>query len=195
MVLSFDYVDRNNITYQKKKPKFKKGDPVHVVYNSRSYRAVIISGVIINKDPNDSKKVKIRYDYNYAFNMDDGSAYEENLHLRNKNDYRTHIEIYVEEETHDLDITKLKEINNKEECSICLHYQDSKGDTKKYALDCGNGKHYFHFECLKLACHTKSECPLCRQCIPDSKFNSKSEYKKVSQVIDPYSDDDWLFED
>ena len=181
--LTFNHVPKDDIQYKEQEPKFKIGDPVHVVYDGYSYRSVNISEIIIEKGPNDT--IKIKYNYSYNFGLSEGYAYQENLHLRDRYDYRTRIlKIEKTEIARHLNKDLMIKIINTDICAICLQYEDEDGDTIKYALWCGNGKHCFHYACINIASKKKPLCPLCRTEISDDIFSILYKERVINAFYD-----------
>ena len=70
-------------TNNTRKPKYKKGDPCHVLYPDGTYNAVNVISIVSCK--NDG----ILYEFDYNFGTSNGYAYECNLFLRDKDDFRS----------------------------------------------------------------------------------------------------------
>ena len=179
------------ILNKKRCPKFKKGDHVHVVYSNNSYCAAIISSII-----NDNGYVKY---YCVKFPLGgwaDICAYEENIYARDKNDYTSTDHIF--KETIKLPILSLNfdKLNKVESdcCQICLSNEDENGGKDKYALNCGDGKHVFHKNCISDAFKIKQTCPTCRKEVDDSQFKIDG-FRETTHTHYLSDDDEWLFDD
>ena len=179
------------ILNKKRRPKFKKGDHVHVVYSTNSYCAATISSII-----NDNGFVKY---YCVKFPLGgwaDICAYEENIYARDKNDYRSTDHIIKETiklPILSLNFDKLVKVES-DCCQICLSDEDESGDKDKYALNCGDGKHVFHKSCIREAFKIKQTCPTCRKEADESLFKING-FKETTHTHYLSDDDEWLFDD
>ena len=179
------------ILNKKKKPIFKKGDHVHVVYSTNSYCAATISSII-----NDNGFVKY---YCVKFPLGgwaDICAYEENIYARDKNDYTSTDHIFKETiklPILSLNFDKLVKVES-DCCQICLSNEDENGDKDKYALNCGDGKHVFHKSCIREAFKIKQTCPTCRKEADESLFKING-FKETTHTHYLSDDDEWLFDD
>ena len=178
----------NNLNIERKIPKYKSGNPVHVVYSNNTYNAVTITG-ISHRNTN-----TIFYNFEYNFGLSEGTAAEENLHLRNindrtRNDHLSNLQyhsdrdegedeplsdrINYETKSINLNYNSLETTNSKEiVCSICLNNNnnnndndnDNDNDNLKYKLP--NCSHFYHKDCIDKWIKTDhNSCPTCRAVI------------------------------